>query len=71
MDPVNVAQLLASAHTAELAVRTVGHGLHALGERLARLEREAASLRALSRVLAAQRARREPEPVAPVQRVAA
>lgn len=71
MNESSLAQFLASAHTAELAVRAVGQGLDVLGQRVEGLEHQAAGLRALARFLAAQRARRETEPVAPVHRAAA
>ena len=44
MDESGLAQLLVSAHTAELAVRAVGHGLHALDQRIEG-KHEAADLR--------------------------
>lgn len=45
MDESSLAQLLVSAHTAELAVRAVSHGLHALDERIEGIEHGAADLR--------------------------
>jgi len=45
MNEAGVAQLLASAHTAGLAVRAVGHGLHALGQRIDGIEHQAADFR--------------------------
>ena len=45
MDESSVAQVLVSAHTAELSVRAVSHGLHALDERIEGIEHEAADLR--------------------------
>ena len=45
MDESGLAQLLVSAHTAELAVRAVGDGLHALDQRIEGNEHEAADLR--------------------------
>ncbi len=68
MNESSLAKLLASAHTAELAV---GHGLQALGHRLAHVEQQAADLRALAAFLAARPARRGPERVTPVHRMAA
>ncbi len=68
MDESSLAQL---AGTLALALRVTSHGLASLGARLDRLEARVAELRALASLLAAQRARREPEPVAPVQREAA
>ena len=71
MNESSLAQLLASAHTAEMAVRAVGHGLQALDHRLAHVEQQAADLRALAAFLAARPARRGPERVTPVHRMAA
>jgi hypothetical protein len=69
MNEVNGTTFLAAAHTLEL--RTVGHGLHALGLRIEGIEHQAADLRALAAFLAARPAHREPEHVAPVRREAA
>ena len=71
MNKLSVAQLLASAHTAALALRAVGHGLHALGLRIEGIEHQAADLRALAAYLAARPAHPEPEHVAPVRQEAA
>ena len=45
MDEPGLAQLLVSVHTAEVAVRAVGHGLHALDQRVEGNEHEATDLR--------------------------
>jgi hypothetical protein len=71
LDRANGTTLQDSARTLELTLRAVGHGLQALRQRVCQVEHEAAGLRALAGFLAARRAHREPEPVAPVQRVAA
>ncbi len=46
MNEVNGTTLLATAGTLELCLRGLGHGLAALGQRVARLEREASAVRA-------------------------